>query len=114
MASPDIVIVGGGINGCAAAYELARGGHRVTVVERYAPAAMASGWTLAGVRQSGRHPAELPLAPGGLGYVFVARGQIEANGQRLEAGDALTLRDEGAVRLRAGQGAEVLVFDLAP
>ena len=23
---------------------------------------MASGWTLAGVRQSGRHPAELPLA----------------------------------------------------
>lgn len=62
MASPDIVIVGGGINGCAAAYHLARDGHRVTVVERYAPAAMASGWTLAGVRQSGRHPAELKLA----------------------------------------------------
>lgn len=58
----DIVIVGGGINGCAAAWELARAGHRVTVVERYAPGAMASGWTLAGVRQSGRHPAELPLA----------------------------------------------------
>lgn len=62
MPSPDIVIVGGGINGCAAAYQLARDGHRVTVVERHAPAAMASGWTLAGVRQSGRHPAELPLA----------------------------------------------------
>lgn len=62
MGTPDIVIVGGGINGCAAAYQLARDGHRVTVVERYAPAAMASGWTLAGVRQSGRDPAELPLA----------------------------------------------------
>ena len=62
MANPDIVIVGGGINGCAAAYHLAREGHRVAVVERYRPAAMASGWTLAGVRQSGRDPAELPLA----------------------------------------------------
>lgn len=62
MGTSDIVIVGGGINGCAAAYQLARDGHRVTVVERYAPAAMASGWTLAGVRQSGRDPAELPLA----------------------------------------------------
>ena len=32
------------------------------LLDRYGPAAMASGWTLAGVRQSGRHPAELPLA----------------------------------------------------
>lgn len=62
MTGTDIVIVGGGINGCAAAYHLARDGHRVTVIERYVPAAMASGWTLAGVRQSGRDPAELPLA----------------------------------------------------
>lgn len=58
----DVVVVGAGINGVAAAWSLAREGHAVTVVERYAPAAMASGWTLAGVRQSGRHPAELPLA----------------------------------------------------
>ena len=62
MTVSDIVIVGGGVNGCAAAYHLARAGHAVTVVERYAPAAMASGWTLAGVRQSARDPAELPLA----------------------------------------------------
>jgi sarcosine oxidase subunit beta len=46
----------------AAAYELAGAGARVTVVEKGALASMASGWTLAGVRQSGRHPAELPLA----------------------------------------------------
>lgn len=62
MTTPDIVIVGCGINGCAAAYQLAREGHRVVVVERYAPAAMGSGWGLGGVRQSGRDPAELPLA----------------------------------------------------
>lgn len=62
MTVSDVVIVGGGVNGCATAYHLAREGHAVTVVERYAPAAMASGWTLAGVRQSARDPAELPLA----------------------------------------------------
>ena len=60
--TPDVLIIGAGISGCAAAYELAREGYKVHVLERYAPGAMASGWTLAGVRQSGRDPAELPLA----------------------------------------------------
>ena len=59
---PDVVVIGGGISGTAAAYELARSGASVTLVERGTLASMASGWTLAGVRQSGRHPAELPLA----------------------------------------------------
>lgn len=58
----DVVIVGGGISGTAAAYELAKSGARVTLVEQGDLASMASGWTLAGVRQSGRHAAELPLA----------------------------------------------------
>jgi len=57
-----IVIIGGGITGAAAAAELARKGHAVTLVEKHRIAAMASGWTLGGVRQSGRDPAELPLA----------------------------------------------------
>lgn len=59
---PDVVIIGGGITGAAAAYEIARAGHSVTLVEKRRLAAMASGWTLGGVRQSGRDPAELPLA----------------------------------------------------
>src|SRR5688572_31013740 len=58
----DVVVIGGGISGTAAAYELARRGAKVTLLERGDLASMASGWTLAGVRQSGRHPAELPLA----------------------------------------------------
>jgi sarcosine oxidase subunit beta len=58
----DVVVIGGGISGTAAAYELAAHGARVTLVERADLASMASGWTLAGVRQSGRNPAELPLA----------------------------------------------------
>ncbi|XWN32061.1 MAG: FAD-binding oxidoreductase [Devosia sp.] len=62
MSHPDVLVVGAGITGAVAAYHLARSGARVVVVDRYGPAAMASGWTLAGVRQSGRDPAELPLA----------------------------------------------------
>mgnify|MGYP002654483278 CR=1 FL=1 len=56
------VIIGGGITGCVAAHALARQGHAVRLIEKRRIAAMASGWTLGGVRQSGRHPAELPLA----------------------------------------------------
>lgn len=61
-ASHSVIIIGGGISGTAAAYELAKRGVDVTVIERGDLHAMGSGWTLAGVRQSGRHPAELPLA----------------------------------------------------
>ena len=62
----------------------------------------------------GDESAELALAPGRIGYVQVARGSVEVNGQRLDAGDGATLRDEPLLRLRAGRGAELLVFDLAP
>ncbi len=58
----DVLIIGGGISGTATAWELASHGVRTTLLEAGELACMASGWTLAGVRQSGRHPAELPLA----------------------------------------------------
>ena len=61
-ATREVVVIGGGISGTVAAHDLARQGVRVTLVERGELASMASGWTLAGVRQSGRHPAEVPLA----------------------------------------------------
>jgi redox-sensitive bicupin YhaK (pirin superfamily) len=62
----------------------------------------------------GEESAELALAPGRLGYVHVVRGALEVNGQALGAGDALKLRDEARITLRAGRDAEVLVFDLPP
>jgi len=45
------------------------------------------------------------------GYVHVARGRITANGQVLEAGDALKTKG-GSIELKDGKQAEVLVFDL--
>jgi redox-sensitive bicupin YhaK (pirin superfamily) len=62
----------------------------------------------------GDEAAALALDAQRLACVHVARGSIEINGQRLRAGDAAMLREEPCVALRAGQGAEVLVFDLAP
>ena len=62
MISVDVVIVGAGIIGCSTAFELSKSGLRIEVIEKHQPGAMGSGWTLAGVRQSGRHYAEIPLA----------------------------------------------------
>jgi len=62
----------------------------------------------------GDEQAELALSPSRKGYVHVARGEVEVNGQRLAAGDALLLSDEPRVRIAQGHAAEVLVFDLAP
>ena len=62
----------------------------------------------------GDEAAELALAPGRLGYVHVARGEVVVNGRKLSAGDALLYRDEKTVEIQQGRNAEVLVFDLPP
>ena len=62
----------------------------------------------------GDEAATQEIAPGRLGYLYVARGRIEANGHRLAAGDALKFRDEPRLLLDGGLQAEVLWFDLPP
>lgn len=58
----DVVIVGGGINGCSAALWLARRGLKVTLLERGAIASEQSSRAWGFIRQQGRHEAEIPLA----------------------------------------------------
>ncbi len=60
----------------------------------------------------GAEAAELALDPARKAYVFLVRGALTANGQTLQAGDALLLADESRLTLNQGQDAEVLVFDL--
>ena len=62
----------------------------------------------------GGEKADVELTPGRLAYVHLARGTLEVNGKTLHAGDAALLRDEARLALSGGDGAEVLVFDLAP
>ena len=93
--SADVVVIGAGISGAATALELAEGGVSVVLLDRWGPAAMASGWTLAGVRQSGRHAAELPLAR-------AAVKLWEGLGERL--GADVGYRQEGNLRLARDEG----------
>jgi glycine/D-amino acid oxidase-like deaminating enzyme len=57
----DVVVVGAGIVGCAAAYFLARRGARVIVVERGPVPGEQSRKNWGFVRQQGRDPSEMPL-----------------------------------------------------
>ena len=105
----DVVVIGAGISGAASAYEIALSGLRVVLVDRYAPAAMASGWTLAGVRQSGRHPAELPLAMEAVRLWERLAERLDAPTQYRQRGNLRCARDAGEAaiieQLIAEQGA---------
>lgn len=58
----DVLIVGAGGAGSSAALHLAQRGARVILLERGQIGGQATGVNFGGVRQQGRHPAELPIA----------------------------------------------------
>ncbi|MDR0884796.1 MAG: FAD-binding oxidoreductase [Clostridiales Family XIII bacterium] len=58
----DVIIIGGGIIGCATAYYLSKRNLTVTVLEKKIIGEGGSSRNGGGVRQSGRDPRELPLA----------------------------------------------------
>jgi sarcosine oxidase subunit beta len=120
----DVAIIGGGLAGCSAALHLRRSGLSVCLMEKGALGSQASGVNFGGVRQQGRHFAELPLAIRsreiwgrlrelvGTDCEFVPSGHLklarsEADLDELEryaedaAGIGLELEMIGAVRIRA-------------
>lgn len=58
----EVVVIGGGVIGCASAYELSKRGASVAIVEAGEVASVASGASAGGVRQQGRDPRELTIA----------------------------------------------------
>ena len=110
MAAPDVVVIGGGICGVATATFLAEAGARVTLVEREALAAGASG------RNSGviQHPFDPPLVPlyaESLAHYRALADALPEAGFRLPAEPAgllLISHHEAVVRGRARQLAELL------
>lgn len=63
---------------------------------------------------NGTESAELEIGSNRYAYVHVARGSLEINGLRLDAGDGARIRDEPLLRFTEGNNAEVLVFSLRP
>lgn len=62
----DVVIIGAGSTGLSAAYELAKAGVNVLVVDKRFLAMEAAGRNPGGIRQIGRDPDELPLIVGAM------------------------------------------------
>ena len=54
-----VVVIGGGVAGCATAYELSAAGARVTLIEREGIGSQASGWSAGGVNPLHGIPARL-------------------------------------------------------
>jgi redox-sensitive bicupin YhaK (pirin superfamily) len=60
----------------------------------------------------GQESATHDVPKGRIIYLHLARGSLHANGEFLQAGDALKLTEETKLHLQNGISAEVLVFDL--
>ena len=54
------------------------------------------------------------LLRGRKAWVQMARGSVHLNGHDLQAGDGAAIENEGSIRFHQAQGAEILLFDLAP
>jgi len=52
------------------------------------------------------------FAPGRIGWLQVARGSVELEGQSLEQGDGASIEDLSAIGIEALEDAEVLLFDM--
>jgi len=102
--SPDVIVVGAGIIGCAVARELARRRLRVLVLDRQEPGKEAS-WAAAGMLTPAAESAEaLPLVPFAKASLALYSEFIEQIEQT--TGRSTDYRREGALEVFFGEGAE--------
>lgn len=101
--SADVVIIGGGITGCATAYYLAKRRVRVLVVEKRTVGAEQSGRAWGFIRQQGRHLAEMPLMMVSSRLWGELAGELEADFEFVRGGNlAIAETPEDLARLEEG------------
>jgi sarcosine oxidase subunit beta len=90
----DVVVIGGGVIGSSIAYQLAKRGASVTILEAREVACAASGASAGGVRQQGRDPRELPIAMRAIAMWPSLAAELEAD---------LDYHQDGHLTLVAGE-----------
>jgi len=77
--NPDVVIIGGGIQGCSTALHLALQGVETMVIEKNYCGRHASGVNAGGILRPGRYPVELPLSTAALKIWADAESLVDDN-----------------------------------
>jgi sarcosine oxidase subunit beta len=95
MERADVVVIGGGVIGSSIAYQLAKRGATVTLLEAREVASAASGASAGGVRQQGRDPRELAIAMRAIAMWPGLSAELEADLDYHQQGH-LTLADDEA------------------
>jgi sarcosine oxidase subunit beta len=90
----EVVVIGGGVEGCSIAFDLASGGVRVGLFERWEIAAGASGASAGGVRHQGRDLREFPLAFRAIERWATLEEELDADLDYRQGGHATTCEHE--------------------
>lgn len=88
------IVIGGGVIGSSIAYQLAKRGEAVTLLEAREVACAASGASAGGVRQQGRDPRELPIALRAIAMWPSLSEELGADLEYYQQGHLTFVRDE--------------------